>query len=72
MISRNYICVSSPYRDRRQPSAIGLVFLLAAGALAGCSMGDDIGPYIVDPGGFSAFRCDAFNRLIDPIAREGK
>ena len=40
MISRNHICVSSPYRDRRQPSAIGLVFLLVAGALAGCSMGD--------------------------------
>ena len=64
MISRNHICVSSPYRDRRQPSAIGLVFLLVAGALAGCSMGDGIGPYIVDPGRFSAYRCkDLVDRL---------
>jgi hypothetical protein len=73
MISRNHIRVSSPYRDRRQRSAIGLVFLLAAGALAGCSMGDGIGPYIADPGEFSAFRCDALKqRLTQLLEKENK
>jgi hypothetical protein len=68
MISGCHICISSPLssrrRERLQPSAIGLVFLLAASLLAGCSMSDGIGPYIADPGEFSAFRCDALKQRL--------
>jgi hypothetical protein len=70
MISSNHICVSSAHRERRQPtSAIGLV-LLAAGALAGCSMSDGIGPYIVDPGAYAVFRCDALKQRLTELLVE--
>jgi hypothetical protein len=73
MISSDHICVFTPYGDRRRPRAIGLVFLLAAGALAGCSISDGIGPYIADPGEFSAFRCDALKqRLTQLLEKENK
>jgi hypothetical protein len=61
------------YGLRHRPSAIGLVFLLAAGVLVGCSMSDGIGPYLVDPGEYSAFHCDALKqRLTQLLEKEEK
>ena len=76
MISGCHICISSPLssrrRERLQPSAIGLVFLLAASVLAGCSMSDGIGPYLVDPGQYSAFRCDALKQRLTQLLEKKK
>jgi len=37
---------------------------VAAAALAGCSLNDGVGPFIVDPGRYSAFHCkDLVTRL---------
>lgn len=56
-------------RGRAGPIAIGL--FAAAGVLAGCSLNDGIGPFIVNPGRFSAYHCkDLVANLEDLVARE--
>jgi hypothetical protein len=70
MISSDRVCVS--HGQRRQPGPIGLVFLLAAGALAGCSISDGVGPYIADPGEYSVFRCDALKQRLTLLLEQEK
>lgn len=56
-------------RGRAKLIAIG--FVLAAGALASCSLSDGVGPYIADPGRFSVYHCkDLVPRLKELQARE--
>ena len=49
-------------RGRTGSTAIGLV--LVAAALAGCSFSDGLGPYLVDPGHYSAYHC---KQLVDRL-----
>jgi hypothetical protein len=45
-------------------TATSLICTLAAGVLGGCSLRDGVGPYIVDPGRYSAYHCnDLVTRL---------
>ncbi len=47
-----------------RPRALGLICGLLAVTLAGCSLSDGVGPYIVDPGRYSAYHCkDLVERL---------
>jgi hypothetical protein len=59
--------------SRREGAAASVIasILLAAAALAGCSFSDGVGPYIVDPGRYSAYHCnDLVARLKQLLARE--
>ena len=48
-----------------RPPALGLLCgLFVIVALGGCSLSDGVGPYIADPGRFSAYRC---KHLIDRL-----
>jgi hypothetical protein len=55
-----------------RPPALGLLCgLFVIVALGGCSLSDGVGPYIADPGRFSAYRCkDLIDRLKTITARE--
>jgi len=58
-------------RRRAGLSAIGLICVLAAGALAGCGMSEGIGTLAVDPGRYSAYHCNDFvARLKDLLAQQ--
>jgi hypothetical protein len=57
-------------RGRGGPIALGLV--LAAAALAGCSMSDGIGPYIVDPGRYSVYHCKDLVALLEELLAQEK
>ena len=65
---------SAPGHSRRRragPAALGLICVLAAGALASCSMSDGVGSFIVDPGRYSVYHCNALvTRLKELQARE--
>jgi len=51
--------------------ALGLVGGFLAVTLAGCSLSDGVGPYIVDPGRYSAYHCkDLVERLKALTARQ--
>lgn len=67
-----HICFSSPRRERHHPGAIALIFLLATGALAGCSMTDGIGSYIVDPGEYHVFHCDDLKKRLATLLDQQK
>jgi hypothetical protein len=54
-----------------QPCAPGMICGLLAVMLAGCSLSDGVGPYIVDPGHYSAYHCkDLVERLKALTARQ--
>jgi len=58
-----------PLCGRRR--ALGLVGGFLAVTLAGCSLSDGVGPYIVDPGRYSAYHCkDLVERLKALTARQ--
>ncbi len=59
------------HRGRAGPSAIGLICILAAGALAGCGMSEGPGILAVDPGQYAAYHCnDLVARLKQLLTRE--
>jgi hypothetical protein len=56
---------------RRRAGLIAFGLVLAAGASAGCSFSDGVGPYLVDPGHYSVYHCkDLVVRLNQLQARE--
>ena len=75
MTSRDGGRASAPNPDRKpavgplpgrcaRPRALGLICGLLAVACAGCSLNDGVGPFIVDPGRYSAYHCkDLVERL---------
>lgn len=75
MTSRDGGRASAPSPDRKpavgplpgrcaRPRALGLICGLLAVACASCSLSDGVGPYIVDPGRYSAYHCkDLVERL---------
>jgi hypothetical protein len=71
---RGFCRTQGPPRSRygrRGPVAIALIHLLAVGALAGCSLSDGVGPFIVDPGRYSVYHCkDLVDRLKVLLTRE--
>ena len=61
------------FRGGSAPGLIPVGWILAAafGALAGCSFDQGIGPYLADPGRYSAYHCkDLVTGLEALIARE--
>jgi hypothetical protein len=68
------------FSDARMPTRIclkrcnraaALLCLLGAGALAGCSMSDGVGSFLIDPGHYSVYHCkDLVGRLKGLEARE--
>jgi hypothetical protein len=76
MTSRDGGRASAPSLDRKpavvgplpgrcaRPRTLGLICGLLAVTFAGCSLSDGVGPYIVDPGRYSAYHCkDLVERL---------
>jgi hypothetical protein len=58
-------------RRVRGTSAAGLIGILAAAMLAGCSIRDGVGPFIVDPGHYSVYHCKDFApKLTSLVTRE--
>jgi hypothetical protein len=61
------------HRGRTAPAAAVLIFLMMAGALAGCSLSDGVGPYIIDPGRYSAYHCkELLDRLKQLVKKENE
>ncbi len=83
MISNNGVSVliyggrSGPVRGfsrcrRAGPSAVGLICVLIAGTLVGCSMSDGVGSLMVNPSRYSAYHCDALVTRLDELLKEEK
>ena len=58
---------------RAGPAAVGLVCILIAGTLVGCSMSDGVGPFIVNPARYSAYHCNALvSRLSELLEQQNE
>jgi hypothetical protein len=53
-------------------AAVGLICAVAFGALAGCSFDKGIGPYLVDPGRYSAYHCKDLVTTLDSLIAKQK
>jgi hypothetical protein len=57
-------------RGRAGPAAVGLVCILTAGTLVGCSMGDGVGSFMVNPSRYSAYHCNALVSRLSELIEE--
>ncbi|MDR3421590.1 MAG: hypothetical protein P4L80_10175 [Xanthobacteraceae bacterium] len=58
-------------RGHRRRITVGLIGIVAAAVLAGCSSRDGLGSFIVDPGHYSVYHCKDFApKLTSLVARE--
>ncbi len=57
---------------RLGPIAVALSLAFAAGGLAGCSFSDGVGPFIVDPGRYSAYHCNDLVRRLKELQNREK
>jgi hypothetical protein len=56
---------------RAGPAAVGLVCILIAGTLVGCSMSDGVGSFMINPARYAAYHCNAFaSRLSELIEQQ--
>jgi hypothetical protein len=59
-------------RGRAGPRAIGLICVLAAGALAGCGMSEGPGTFAVDPGRYSVYHCNDLVARLNALLTQEK
>jgi len=59
-------------RGRAGPSVIGLICVLAAGALAGCGMSEGPGAFVVDPGRYSIYHCNDLVARLNALLTQEK